>query len=216
MTSQLANGTGVHAVAQTCDDSADDHLWDAESSALESSANAQDDTSEHNTLASTKLLTQDQTEDGAEEASNLVDGNDCILKGGATACTSSRVDLRKGSCEGISSQQARHDSLVCHVVSCWPCLRDVPSPTITEEEEARAGRGRNGPIKSTSGKDSHDEDVEGSTEAATKTIGNGLMQLYQGGSIKIYTSSSKTSLRTSRILQVPPRLRLLRRLASPS
>ena len=95
------NRTGVHAIAQACNDAANDHLWDAESSALESSADAQNNTSKHDTLASAKFLSKDQTKDGAEEAADLVNGHDCTLKGRATTSTLGGIDFRKCSCEGV-------------------------------------------------------------------------------------------------------------------
>lgn len=111
------NCTGVHAIAQACDYTANDHLRDAKSSALKSSTDAQNDTSKHDTFASAEFLSKDQTKDGAEEAADLVDGYDCTLKGRATTSTIGGVDLRKSSCEGVSGQQSRHDSLICHIIS---------------------------------------------------------------------------------------------------
>jgi hypothetical protein len=109
---RLTNGTGVHAVAQACDNATYNHLWDAKSCSLQRGTDAQNYTSEHNALPSTKLFSENQTEDGAEEASNLVDGDDSALQRRAATRAGGRIDLREGLREGVSSEQAAHNTLI--------------------------------------------------------------------------------------------------------
>jgi hypothetical protein len=110
---------------------------------LKSGSDAENNTAHHDTLATTKVLAKDETEDGAEEATDLVNGDHGSLKRRTAIASICSVDLGKSVGECSTCQQARHNTLI-----------------ITEEEEARTSRSRDGPVQGPSNKDRHDEECD--------------------------------------------------------
>ena len=79
---------------------------------LQRTANTEDNASQHDCLAAANLLSDQQGDDGAEKASNLVDGDDCSLQRRAAAAAGCGVDLGELRSEGMPGQETRHDALV--------------------------------------------------------------------------------------------------------
>ncbi|GJD00294.1 hypothetical protein ColKHC_09119 [Colletotrichum higginsianum] len=139
-------GDEAHAV---CDDDDDvtqgnakdvDGQFDGETAASVGGADAEDDAADHDAAAAAEALADEQAEDGAEEAADLVDGDDGALQRGAAAAAVGGVDLGERAGEGVAGEQAGHDALV-----------------VAEEEEAGAGGGRDGPVEGPSDEDGHDD-----------------------------------------------------------
>jgi hypothetical protein len=117
--------------------------------------------SQRDTLATTEVLAKDETEDGAKEASDLIDGDYGALQRGTTTAALCSVNLGKGVGEGSACQQARHDTLV-----------------ISEEEESRASCCCDGPVQGLSDKNCHVEEYGNELKATEEGSGEAIRQQY--------------------------------------
>jgi hypothetical protein len=79
---------------------------------LERAADAEDDASQHDGLAAANLLSDQEGDDGAEEASDFVDGDNGTLEGCTASGAGRGVDLGKLRGESMSSQETGHYTLV--------------------------------------------------------------------------------------------------------
>lgn len=111
MRSLLTNCAGVHAIANSCNNSSNDHLRDAICCRLKRGANRQDQTSKPDTVLAAKTLAGEQTEQRSSEAANFVDGYHESLEGVA-AVARCGVDLGKLVRKCCPSQETAHDTLI--------------------------------------------------------------------------------------------------------
>jgi hypothetical protein len=106
------DGARVQAIPHARYDAANNHVRNPIRTRLQCAADAKDDAPQHDGLAAANLLSDQEGDDGAKEASNLVDGDHGALQGRAAAGAGRGVDLGELRGEGMSGQEAGHDTLV--------------------------------------------------------------------------------------------------------
>jgi hypothetical protein len=118
------NGGSVDTVANTSNASSDNKLGGG-TTGWRDTGNLDNDTNDHNsgteedTLAASELVTKDEDEDGAKQATDGIDGDDETFVGGIA------IDFGEGRDEGRGGDDTTHNTLI-----------------ITEEEEI--GNGNDG------------------------------------------------------------------------
>lgn len=100
MQRELTDGTGVHSIPETRHNTSNNHMRNRVRRGLERPTNTKYKTSDQYRHAATELLSEDEGEDGTEEATDLVDGDDGALKGRAAVGALVGVDLGELGCEG--------------------------------------------------------------------------------------------------------------------
>jgi hypothetical protein len=106
------DGARVQAIPHARYDAANNHVRDPIGTRLQRAADAEDDAPQHDGLAAANLLSDQEGDDGAKEASNLVDGDHGALQGRAAAAAWCGVDLGELCGESMPSQKTGHDTLV--------------------------------------------------------------------------------------------------------
>ena len=105
------DGRSVDTVSDTSDASSDDELGSS-TTVWRNASNLDDDTDDHDnsteedTLATTKLVTKDEDEACTEETSDSVDGDDETFVGGVI------LDLGESFDEGRGRDDTTHDTLI--------------------------------------------------------------------------------------------------------